>query len=222
MDHPCTIVAQNPAPAGVKISGQSTSADLREEFRSFWALFLTGVTATPLHDTDRLRPIGNFTAAGRSRMQPTDFDDGDVLISHMDFLGIDSRALKGKAGASDGVLGEILLAMSAEQLGELLVHLTATLHGKRPIPPSWTHADVTLVTKVAGALPAKQYRPITVLLVLEKLALRVWHACCHARLGIATMREPWLSSFFPSCCAPSHRTTVVRKETRPPHSRGTD
>lgn len=61
--------------------------------------------------------------------------------------------------AADGALGEHLSAMSAGQLGDLLVLLAATLQGRRPLPPSWKHADVTLIPKVAGALLAMQLPP---------------------------------------------------------------
>lgn len=107
-------------------------------------------------------------------MFPFEFERGDMLISHVDFLNIVMRTPKGKAGGSDGVLGEYLMVMSADQLGALLVLLTSTLQGSLPMPPSWSRADVALIPKVAGALLAKQYRPFTVLPVLQKLASRVW------------------------------------------------
>lgn len=188
-------VAKAPALAGVKVSGQGTTAFLREEFRSFWANILIGESVAPLYDTDRLRPGDNLSPTDRAGMSPTDFERGDALISHVDFLSIVMRTPRGKAGGSDGVLGEYLMVMSADQLGALLVLLTATLQGSLPMPPSWTRADVTLIPKVAGALLAKQYRPITVLPDLQKLALRVW---LHASMPHLELRQKGSHGFRPS------------------------
>lgn len=93
---------------------------------------------------------------------------------------------KGKAEGSDGVLGKYLAAISAEQLGELLRLLTATMQGTLPMPPSWRKADVSLMPKVAGALLAKQYRPIMVLPGLQKLGLKVW---LHASMPFLDLRQ---------------------------------
>lgn len=81
---------------------------------------------------------------------------------------------KNKAGSGDGVLGEYVSAISPDQAGLLLHLLTDALLGRAELPRSWRRASVTLIPELAGAVLAKHYRPITVLPVLQKLALR----CC--------------------------------------------
>lgn len=166
--------AKTPTPVGLKISGQGAAEALRGDFPSFWSDILEGDSDAPLHGAETLRPSDDLRPAEQAAMSSWDSECRDTLISHVDFLGIVMRTPKGKAGGSDGVLGEYLTAMSADQLGMLLRLLTATLQGTLPMPPSWRRADVTLIPKVAGALLAKQYRPITVLSVLQKMGLKVW------------------------------------------------
>lgn len=82
-----------------------------------------------------------------------------IRSSASPILSIVARTPEGKAGAADGALGEYLSALSVDQPGDLLALLTATLQGRRPLPPSWKHADETQIPKVAGALLATQYQP---------------------------------------------------------------
>lgn len=117
--------AKAPALAGIKGSGQGTAEALREDFRSFWAGILAGDSKAPLHEAERLRPSDDLSPADRAVMSSWDFESSDTLISHVDFLSIVMCTRKGKVGGSDGVLGEYLTVMSADQLGMRLTRLAA-------------------------------------------------------------------------------------------------
>lgn len=101
-----------------------------------------------------------------------DFGADDLFVTtHEEFVALVHKVPLAKAGGEDGVLGEILLALSPQQQAWLFESVKRVLPGVSPIPSSWTQATVTLIPKILAGVP-RDYRPITVLLVAQNLALK--------------------------------------------------
>lgn len=166
-------MAKTPSTARIRLSKAGSAAKVRGEFRAFWNAILTG-PATPPLGGEPLGPSDRLTPTQRVATDCAENATLDVRVSHEDFVHPLMMSPKNKAGSEDGVLGEYLAAISPEQAGLLLHLLTDALLGRVLLPPSWRRAVVTLIPKLAGASLAKQYRPIKVLPVLQKLALRCW------------------------------------------------
>lgn len=80
----------------------------------------------------------------------------------------------GKAGGQDAVLAEYLAVLCGRQKQVLVCLLQEVLRGTSLVPASWRAACVSLIPKVAAAALPIEFRPIIVLPVLMKCAMRIW------------------------------------------------
>lgn len=147
-----------------------------EDFRSFWQDTLTA----PAHEATPSGEVpyeGCYAPEALAEAVSPHFEEDDLfLTTNEDFLGILQKIPLAKAGGEDGLLGEFVRALSPDQQGVLFQLLKRVLAGVEEMPQSWKHATVTLIPKMLRALTPKYFRPITVLPVAQKLALRLWLA----------------------------------------------
>lgn len=121
------------------------------------------------------RTLGDETAASRERLQKRTSAPAELELPDLywEATWLMTNHARGKAGGEDGVVAEFVQALSPEQKCRLADMIHVVLCGSIPAPPGWRRARVTLIPKVAGALLATEFRPITVLPFTLKLSMRV-------------------------------------------------
>lgn len=103
-------------------------------------------------------------AASRFRGTPT--------FALQDFMEMVGKLARGKAGSDEGALAEFLAALPPEVKMGLAAVLCQQIEGECRGPGGWSAATMTLIPKHPGAAQMAKFRPITVLPVLQKVAIR--------------------------------------------------
>lgn len=156
----------------------STSGNVEAETTAFETHWTNIVQHGKRPDPDEEQKIRKLQ---ESCGKPSDFYSEDLF----DKITVTMLKMKkGKSGGTDGVLAEFVKALTPEQQCTVVQVLLSMLRGQTPMPAGWKKARVRLIPKIAAAIAAGQFRPITVLPVTLKISMHIWMALASPFLAL--------------------------------------
>lgn len=150
--------------------GTSTSAQRTNDFANFWKSILQ--PEQPQSQQELLKGDNNISDVAL-RLYWGAADD-DFTSTHVELTKLLACVPLGRAGGQDGVFGKFIRALGSDHHAVLWGHVAAVLLGQEEVPLWWITVTVTLIPKGPRPVRPSDYRPITVLSVAEKVALKLW------------------------------------------------